>query len=101
MDTKNVKAVRYLNRDEIREAGSSAGAYAFVVSSQGEPCGIEFICPCGCGHECYVNITPGHPSPSWKWNGDKDKPTLKPSIFNTGLPCRWHGYLTDGEFRQC
>lgn len=95
------KAVRYMNRDEIEAAGKPAGAYAFTVMQSGEVAGVQFVCPCGCGHMSYLSLSPDHPSPVWTWNGDKDRPTMKPSIFNTGLPCRWHGYLTDGEFREC
>ena len=38
----------------------------------------------------------------WWWNGNRDKPTLKPSI---GVPAigsyNWHGFLTDGRFEAC
>jgi hypothetical protein len=32
--------------------------------------------------------------PVWKWDGNKEMPTLTPSIDVTGI---WHGYLTDGK----
>ena len=35
----------------------------------------------------------------WWWNGDREKPTLKPSIGVPAIPpYTWHGYLTDGVF---
>ena len=33
-------------------------------------------------------------SPSWEWNGDRENPTLHPSINVIG---KWHGYLRDGK----
>jgi hypothetical protein len=39
--------------------------------------------------------------PYWRWNGDKEKPSLQPSILHWGngrnQPATWHGYLTDGK----
>ena len=42
------------------------------------------------------------PSPIWWWNGDREKPTLRASIYphdsqGNGL---WHGWLTDGELHD-
>ena len=37
---------------------------------------------------------------AWSWNGDKENPTLRPSILvygKRGQPNRWHGFLTDGK----
>lgn len=34
--------------------------------------------------------------PSWKWNGDREKPTLSPSVRVIGY---WHGFLENGELR--
>lgn len=33
---------------------------------------------------------------SWHWNGDVDKPTLKPSVLNTRPGFRCHSFITDG-----
>ena len=36
----------------------------------------------------------------WQWNGNKEFPTLTPSILIYGDPgwsIGWHGYLTDGK----
>ena len=94
-----VKATRFNSREEVKAAGSPPGAY-ILVDQPGGIRGIEFLCPC-CGTPSYLNLIASHPGPFWSWNGDEDKPTLKPSIFNTGMKCRWHGYLTDGEFVPC
>lgn len=36
--------------------------------------------------------------PSWEWDGNEDKPTLKPSVH---LPGRWHGWFTAGRMVSC
>jgi hypothetical protein len=37
----------------------------------------------------------------WEWNGNKENPTLTPSILHWGhgrdKPATWYGYLTDGK----
>jgi hypothetical protein len=37
----------------------------------------------------------------WDWDGNREAPTLTPSVLQSGLPCRWHGYLTAGEWKEC
>jgi hypothetical protein len=47
---------------------------------------------------------PLQPSPpnscgaSWEWDGNREKPTLSPSIHCVGV---WHGYLRAGRFESC
>lgn len=71
--------------------------------------GLGFNCPCGeCGQRAYVafeNPIDGGPVvnpelPTWKRTGENfEVITLTPSIQrNSG--CRWHGYLTNGEFKS-
>ncbi|WP_246176697.1 DUF6527 family protein [Parvibaculum sedimenti] len=60
---------------------------------------MAFRCPCGCGSEGNLPFRP-EPSPSWNWNGNEASPTLTPSVRWVG-GCRWHGWLTDGEWRAC
>lgn len=72
---------------------------------------LEFICPNG--KHCCVLLAP-RPIPAtsderlsvWGWNGDKQRPTLKPSIncvaVKNGKPtggCGWHGFITDGVMK--
>lgn len=78
-----------------------AGAFDYVPSID-EPKGMRFICPCGCGGESYMAFEGhGSPGPTWTWDGNRERPTLTPSVFNTGMPCRWHGFLTAGVWRPC
>jgi Family of unknown function (DUF6527) len=64
---------------------------------------LQFICPCGCGaHHC-VNTTCQGTQSSWSWDGNIEKPTLKPSLGlypKSMLGYHWHGYLTNGEFSE-
>lgn len=36
------------------------------------------------------------PHPWWLWNGDREAPTLTPSILNRGAGDEWHGWMTAG-----
>ena len=38
----------------------------------------------------------------WWWNGDRDKPTLTPSIGVPAVPpYKWHGFLENGIWKAC
>jgi len=58
---------------------------------------LEFMCPCGNDHLAGVRFQPAFQQ-GWKWDGDKEKPTVTPSILIN--PCGWHGYLTKGQFKE-
>lgn len=63
------------------------------------PRGLSFICPCGCGSSGALyfrgRVPPGEHRPTWEWDGNREHPTLAPSIQrNSG--CGWHGFLTRG-----
>lgn len=68
--------------------------------------GISFDCPCGqCGERCYLSfenpIDGGEKigNVTWYRVGETfENMTLTPSIQRMGK-CRWHGFLTNGEFR--
>jgi hypothetical protein len=64
--------------------------------------GFTFVCPktakkCGTIVIGYPN-KPSH-SPSWQFDGNQQAPTLRPSIDCRG-GCKWHGFLTNGVFKQ-
>lgn len=54
---------------------------------------------------CILPIAKNSETPSkqkpWDWNGNKDAPTLSPSILHWGngreQPATWHGFLRDGK----
>ena len=67
---------------------------------------LLFTCPCGCGvvRTVPVKIVFPWPGPSpdgaWGWDGNLESPTLVPSL-QIAEGCRWHGYLTNGEWTKC
>lgn len=66
-------------------------------------CRFTWSCP-KTGNPC-GGIMIGHPdkparSPSWRWDGNVEEPTLEPSVNCTG-GCGWHGFVQQGEFREC
>lgn len=61
----------------------------------GVPMHLYFRCP-NHNRRCAVALRPtkqpnGH---SWQWNGDREKPTLEPSVNCVGC---WHGRIRNGE----
>ena len=94
--------------DDINsEAGLLAGAVEFrrYPKPDGPVRGIAFRCPCRCGYRSWMPVrSPGEPhrgTLEWEFNGDLASPSTTPSILQSGLPCKWHGYLTNGEFVPC
>lgn len=58
---------------------------------------LAFACPCGCKNIRVLPVYLGDVGYGWRWVGGREKPTLTPSIQIEDV-CRWHGYLTAGEF---
>jgi hypothetical protein len=60
--------------------------------------GLIYVCICGCQGIGSLPFYKYDNHDAWQWNGDREKPTLKPSIIRKKT-CGWHGYLTDGIFQ--
>jgi len=66
---------------------------------------LMYICPCGCGDWRSIHVTEtSDASKGWRWDGNREAPTLSPSIkHNPGRPgsddCNWHGHLIAGVWR--
>lgn len=58
------------------------------------------MCPSGCGELMSLPLTILDNNPRWEWNGDKECPSLTPSIQRRGPNCTWHGYLTNGVWKS-
>ncbi len=81
-----------------------------VAGYPGATAHLLFVCPQG--QRCGVLLGPQHvdrPTADdlciWGWDGDRDRPTLTPSINcvaeKDGKPtggCGWHGHITNGSF---
>jgi hypothetical protein len=64
---------------------------------------LIYNCPCGCGDIRSLPIKKvGSYLGGWGWNGNRDRPTLLPSIKHLakadGTGCTWHGFLKDGNW---
>jgi hypothetical protein len=86
--------------DVRSDEGQQPGAVE-IRELHGEVRGFAFRCPCGCGFESWLPVNRSDGLGGWDWDGNREAPTLTPSILQSGLPCKWHGFLTAGEFVQC
>lgn len=90
------------NSDALEQPGD----FCWGVHNDDDPTivSLDFLCPnCGAWHA--VPVKPGHGT-GWNWNGDREKPTLSPSMLFSGghsrsgnqerRDCRWHGWMRDG-----
>lgn len=91
--------------DSVRDANHrllrpdlEAGDASWTVDNLGEPAVLNFVCPCGCKAVQTVTIKHRNNPRGWDWDGNHQKPTLRPSIWskkeNGG--CGWHGWITSG-----
>jgi len=78
--------------DDVDRDGTPAGGFEFFTSGGRPEAGMLFRCPCGCGKLQSLDFRP-HDSPSWEWDGNRDAPTLQPSVHMVG---HWHGWLRAG-----
>lgn len=65
--------------------------------------GVAAMCPY-CGAQGVVGLDPristlANQPNIWTWNGDRDRPTLTPSVHYTdsGFACRFHCWVRDGQ----
>jgi len=96
MTTSNITVT--IVGDIRSEGGQVPGAIEFR-SNDGVVKGIAFRCPCGCGEESWLPVR--IEERGWRWDGNMQQPTLTPSVLQSGLPCKWHGYLTAGQWVSC
>lgn len=76
----------------------NAGDAKYYTSHGGTRVGGLIIgCP-GCGKLTLLPFKPVEVGAAWEWDGDRDQPTLTPSIRHTDVTCGWHGHLIRGKF---
>lgn len=92
--TPPVRATRV--DDIVAAKRTTPGAFKFFSDGDGIS-GMNYVCPCGCGALAPLHFKP-RPSPSWTWDGNKDRPTLSPSVHHVG---HWHGWLRAGVWESC
>ena len=85
------------------DRSAEPGSFYFRDVAPGAQRFLSCRCPCGCGGLFSLPIGEGvkpAQSPSWHWDGQRERPTLSPSIKDLG-GCRWHGYLQAGVWKPC
>jgi len=86
---------------DIDAADVPPSAFEFFSDATRPIAGMIYNCPCGCGRRGALEFRP-HPSPSWDWNGDKESPTLNPSVHHIiGDQTHFHGWLRAGVWESC
>ena len=62
---------------------------------------ISIFLPCGCQHLMLPVQTSGTRAGTgnWTWNGDTEKPTIKPSVSTTGHDFKCHTWINDGAMQ--
>ena len=104
--TLAIPATHLPNWDDFRDPNKpskglvAGGFHVEPPDSDGEQ-DFYYYCPCGCGRVAPLVVGNGFKpeiSPSWRWNGSFDKPTLFPSVWHQG---HWHGWLRDGVWESC
>ena len=94
--TRNVRGYEQLAADETAGGpGLQPDEFAFARDFSE----IFFPCRGGKFRNCSVKITTeAQQHPVWHWDGNKEEPTLTPSIGCDGPKrCGWHGSITKGE----
>lgn len=84
--------------------GAPAGVPVNTLPDEAwETAGLFYWCPCGCcrmGVICFRRPGIALEGPSWEWDGNRDQPTLSPSLLSDPAKggCGWHGWLKAGVF---
>jgi hypothetical protein len=97
--------------DDINDEVNTPGQFQYYTyrTRRDLTVGLLFICPCGCGELQSVRFRTevSGERPSWNWDGNREKPTLTPSINILQMNDKgeqigehWHGYLTAGRWRM-
>ncbi|SRR5260370_31993928 len=84
----------WISPSESRQFPLPGEFWIFVIDGKVEA--VDFLCPCGCGSECYTPVVPkGQPRTERVWEYEPG-PTLSPSIRYTG-GCKAHFNITNSK----
>lgn len=100
--------------EEFDFHGPDAAPGDWAIVSTRAPCGQVYFCMWHVLPDKSVGALPLEPIPEsakptwthgdppklhvWKWNGDRVKPTLSPSVWRRG---HWHGWFKAGRMETC
>ncbi|MCW5695763.1 MAG: hypothetical protein KIS96_03400 [Bauldia sp.] len=92
--------------EDVDAPGTPAGAFEYCEDA-GRVTGLLYVCPCGCGAQGFLRFRSAESErPSWIWDGDREKPTLSPSVHHIwkltqgGTKTHWHGFLRGGVWES-
>lgn len=97
-----VKAT-FLQDVDADEREDVPGGFTFYVKAESgdQPRGMIYTCPCGCKRRGALPFRPTTGDDvgraSWEWDGNREVPTLNPSVHHVG---HWHGWLKAGFWTQ-
>lgn len=101
---ESVDCFRVASNKEVLEG--EAGAFCFIYEDEPEMHALVCRLP-GAGGYAVMPIG-GSDHPCWSWDGNREKPTLTPSILlqtsdpDTGAVFElWHGYMRAGRLESC
>lgn len=98
MNTESVKGQRRdMTPDEFVAEGVAQPGDWCIVDHPDKQTDIWICFPGRRFSRIPVNDCEEWGSPCWRWDGNRDAPTLTPSIH---LINEWHGYMTNGELRS-
>lgn len=70
----------------------------YLYRTGGDPWGLGFLCPCGCGELIELNLMP-EVKPRWRIEQRWDSvPSIHPSVWRK-VGCRSHFWLREGEIK--
>lgn len=90
---KPIDMVRVGSVGDIRNVGQ----FAWVIDKNGQRSlvvAIPSLSAMGWSITTWTIDHKNHWDAQWSWDGDEDKPTLKPSLNWVNM---WHGYVTKGQ----
>lgn len=80
-----------------------AGHFAFSSPDKDGTLYLHMVLPVGDGDGkfCCIPVKTGpKESGAWQWDGNREKPTLTPSVWHHSTP-DWHGWITAGRMVGC
>jgi hypothetical protein len=97
---ESVQGFRVNSLEEVENGGPGAFCWIYGENPNIPEAFVHYLPGSGLG-VCWIRGGGiEHPKSTWDWNGNLDKPTLRPSIHAQG-GIGWHGWLTDGYFKSC
>ena len=94
--------------DEISDAQEQGrvGAFFFSETEDGDQRYLSLVVVIPDHGENHAELaslplrpaTPRNGRASWEWDGNRERPTLSPSLHRPGV---WHGYIRAGRLESC